>query len=48
MHPRYNSRTVSNDYCVLELTNAIDWSENENIRPACLPTRGPRSREIVC
>ena len=40
-HPNYNSRSLNNDYSLLELSSAIDFSANPHIRPACLPVSAP-------
>ena len=36
-HPGYDSSTLSNDICVLELSSAVDLTSFPHIKPACLP-----------
>lgn len=40
MHEDYNSNTVDQDFALLKMARKLDWSANENIRPACLPSAG--------
>merc|ERR1719285_796567 len=37
MHADYDSNTVDQDFALLKMARKLDWSANENIRPACLP-----------
>merc|ERR1712107_500561 len=40
MHADYDSNTVDQDFALLKMARKLDWSANENIRPACLPSAG--------
>merc|ERR1712013_235083 len=40
MHGDYDSNTVDQDFALLKMARKLDWSANENIRPACLPSAG--------
>merc|ERR1712156_1323026 len=40
MHADYDSNTVDQDFALLKMARNLDWSANENIRPACLPSAG--------
>jgi len=37
-HKSYDSDTLNNDYALMELKEAIDFSEYPHIRPICLPS----------
>ena len=37
-YPGYNSNTTDEDFSMLKLKKAVDFSANPHIRPVCLPT----------
>lgn len=37
MHKDYDHQTTDYDYALLKLETRIEWSENQHIRPVCLP-----------
>ena len=37
-YPGYNSNTTDEDFSILKLKKAVDFSANPHIRPVCLPT----------